>query len=68
MKINDLHVAEVRYNQLNNIDDIIANLLYPQKYIQLRLWDKELYNLKITETHKDRFVVEVDGRVADGRR
>ena len=44
MKINDLHVAEVRYNQLNSIDDIIANLHYPQKYIQLRLGDKELYN------------------------
>lgn len=68
MKINDLHVAEVRYNQLNSIDDIIANLNYPQKYIQLRLGDKELYNLKIIETHKDKFVVEIDGRVIDGRR
>ncbi len=68
MKITDLHVAEVRYNQLNEIDDIIANLRYPQKYIQLKLGDQELYNLKITETHRDKFIVEIDGRVRDGRR
>ena len=68
MKISDLHVAESHYNTVNNIEFPISKLHYPQKYLMLRLGDGELYNLKITESHKDSFILEIDGRVSDGKR
>ena len=64
MKITDLHYYETIYNLENEVSDIIANLNYPQKYIQLCL-NGELYNLQVSSVDDKKFIVMVDGKVKE---
>lgn len=62
MKITDLHYYECIYNVANEIDDIIARLYYPQKYLQLKINDK-LYDLEVESVDKDKFILIIkDGK------
>lgn len=67
MKISDLHYYESNYNVANDIDDIIARLYYPQKYLQLEQ-DGVLYNLQVKSVDNKKFILTIDGKVEDGRK
>ena len=65
MKTNDLIVEDFKFNMINGVDDDLARLFYPQKYIQLSM-NGELYNLTILYINKSKFIVGIDGKVKEG--
>jgi hypothetical protein len=65
MKISDLQYYDVLYNIDNLIEDDVAKLNYPQKYIQL-IHNGSLHNLELISVDKDKFIVKINGKVADG--
>lgn len=64
MKVNDLFVLDSVYNNQNEISDIIANLNFPQKYINLE-WNGELYSLELVSVDDYEFVVRVEDNIVD---